>query len=148
MKRSLLLLAVLALTACGITSPTGSKTPAQVAAQVCPPVQVTLSSLSGLVGLPPSVVADLAIANTVVGTVCGVGAVVTSGNLQAMLGQVVPALVAAVKASPISVEMQNQAILDLSVVQIILSGALALNPPVTGLGLGVSIAPAASSPGK
>ena len=141
MKKSLLLaVAVLALSACGTLSPTGAKTPAQIANQVCPVVQPTLVALQSLVGLAPNVEADLVVANTVVGTVCAVGAQVTAGNLQALVGQAFPALVAAVQSSPLPATQKNQIVLDLSAAQIIVSGALALNPPVTGLGLGVSIA--------
>lgn len=148
MTRKLLLLGSALLAGCasmtGVTSGSApQKTPAQIASQVCPVVQPTLASLQALVGLQPSIVADLGVASQVVATVCTVGSAVTTGNLQAMAGQVFPALVAAAAALP--KVQQNDTILALSAAQIILNGALALNPPLTSLGTAV---PASAPSGK
>lgn len=126
-----------ALAACGtltagpgtpVGSPAG-KSPAQIAAQVCPPLQATLTSLQGLI-LAPSAMADIALASTAVNTVCALGSTVNLANLQTIVATALPALVTVVKASPLTVAQQNAIILDLSVAQIIISGALAVATPV------------------
>lgn len=136
--RNILAVAALAgLVACGsvpigtpvpVGSPTG-KTPAQIAAQVCPPVQGALLSLQGLI-LTPVVMNDIGIASGVVNTVCAVGSTVNLANLQSIVATVLPALSVAIKASPLSVAQQNALILDLTVAGIVLNGALAVATPV------------------
>lgn len=111
-----------------VGSPAG-KSPAQIAAQVCPPLQATLTSLQGLI-LAPSAMADIALASTAVNTVCALGSTVNLANLQTIVATALPALVTVVKASPLTVAQQNAIILDLSVAQIIISGALAVATPV------------------
>lgn len=138
MKKSLLLIAALVLGMAGCATNMSTQTPAQVADQVCPVVKSTMVSLSAL-SLGLSATSDLGRATLVVGAVCDVGKAVTTGNLQAMAGQVFPALVSVVKSTGMSVDQQNQVILDLSAAQIILTGALALNPPLTSIGTGIAV---------
>lgn len=128
-------LVAVALTACGtVATPisTGTapvKSPQQIAAQICPDLTVTLSSLQALI-LPPNVTADLNSASFAVSLVCGVGATVNLASLQTVLATGLPALVSAIKASGMSTAAQNNAILLVSAAQIIVSGILAANTPI------------------
>lgn len=137
MKR-FFLAAALVMSMAGCATQMSAQSPAQVAAQVCPVVKTTLTSLGALT-LGISAASDLGRASLVVGAVCDIGGAVTTGNLQAMAGQVFPALVGVVKSTNMSIDQQNQVILDLSAAQIILTGALALNPPLTSIGTGVAV---------
>lgn len=118
--------------------------PAQVAARVCPIVQTTIVSLQVL-DLGVSSQASLATAATAVTTICALGSKISTGNLQSLAGNALPAIVDAIQASTLSAEKKKSIVLDLAIAQILLSGALALNPPLTSIGTDVPAA-AASSP--
>jgi hypothetical protein len=96
-------------------------TPAQIAAQVCPPVQTAMSGLNALVGLPAEAQKDLAIVTPIVAAVCTVGATVNTDNLQQLAQTALPAIVNVVKTSALSVEEQNAIIVDVTAAQLILT---------------------------
>lgn len=126
MTRVLIILAALAsmcLAACNATMPLKPESPAQIASQVCPPVQTTMTALSALV-LDPKVTADLVAADVAVGLVCGAGAKLDLSSLQAMNASVMPTLIGAIKAAPLSDQQKNMLILDVTAAQIILQGAI------------------------
>jgi hypothetical protein len=148
MKRILfsLVLAVLALClgACSSTGSLSVQTPAQIASQVCPPVQTTLTSLSFLV-LDPKVTADLAVAKGAVDLVCSAGEAINLASLQTMATTALPSVIEAIKASPMSVSDQNQAILDLTAASIILQGAIQAATPAAPVAAPVPVAPASAA---
>lgn len=115
--------ASMGLAACNATLPLKPETPAQIAAQVCPPLQTTMTALSALV-LDPKVTADLVIADTAVNLVCGAGAKIDLGSIQAMNASAVPVIIGAIKASPLPDGQKNMLILDVTAAQIILQGAI------------------------
>jgi hypothetical protein len=123
MKRFALILAAVLLSACTATGGIKPQTPAQIAAQVCPPIQTTMTSLSAL-ALDPKVTADLAIADGAVNLVCGAGAKLDLSSLQAMNASALPAIIGAIKAAPLTDTQKNVLILDVTAAQIILQGAI------------------------
>lgn len=123
MKRIILILAALCLAACTATGQLKPETPAQIASQVCPPVQTTMTALSALV-LDPKVTADLVIADAAVNLVCGAGAKLDLTSLQSMNASALPAIIGAIKASPLPDGQKNALILDVTVSQIVLQGAI------------------------
>lgn len=96
-------------------------TPAQIAEQVCPPVQTALSGLNALVGLPAGEKADLDAITPVVAAVCTAGATVNVSNLQALEQTALPAIINAVKASGMEAEQQNVVIVDITAAQLVLT---------------------------
>lgn len=96
-------------------------TPAQIAAQVCPPVQTAMTGLNALVGLPEGAQKDLATVGPIVAAVCTVGATVNTDNLQQLAQTALPAIVNVVKASALSAEEQNAVIVDVTAAQLILT---------------------------
>lgn len=145
----LALMAMLAFTAAitllaGCVTPPGQKppSPAQVASQFCPIVQPILAQVAAMAPDP-----KIATAQTVLGAVCAVGASVTTGNLQAVMGQVFPAIALQLTQSTLIPTAQRAVIQqDLLLAQLIVQGALALNPPLTSVGTTVAApAPAASA---
>jgi|GEM_PF-5641603 len=120
--------ATLSLIAC--TTPDGTTkngqtvnapTPAQIATQVCPPVQTAMSGLNALVGLPEGTQKDLATIGPIVAGVCTVGATVNTENLQQLAQTALPAIVNVVKTSALSAEEQNAIIVDVTAAQLILT---------------------------
>ena len=128
---SFVALAILAitLTACGTPSAQvaalKAQTPAQIAAQVCPPLQIAVGSFQALAGLPATAQADLQKADKVITDVCAVGASVTVVNINSISTDVVPALLAAVQSSGMTPAQQNKATLGINAVQIILTAVTA-----------------------
>jgi hypothetical protein len=102
-------------------------TPAQIAAQVCPPVQTAMTGLNALVGLPAGAQKDLAAITPIVAGVCTVGATVNADNLQQLAQTALPAIVNVVKASALSAEEQNAVIVDVTAAQLILTAVTQAN---------------------
>jgi small basic protein len=119
------IIAILLLVVAGCTAPGQLKpeTPAQIATQVCPPLQTTMGALGALV-LDPKVTADLVIAGTAINMVCGAGATINLANLQTASATAVPVIVGAIKSSPLPDAQKNVLILDVTAAQIILQGAI------------------------
>jgi hypothetical protein len=114
------------LAACATPNPSGvaaAQTPAEIAAQVCPPLQTTLAGLNALVGLPIDAKVDLATVTPIVAAVCAAGTTVNFASLQTLQKSALPALVNALQASGMAVEQQNALVLDLTVAQLILTAA-------------------------
>lgn len=139
MKRIALLamLAAVALLAACTSIPAGSgagaavQTPAQIAAQVCPPVQTALAGLNALVGLPAGAKADLDTITPLVAGVCSAGATINLASLQTLQQTALPAIINAVKASGMAVEAQNSMILDIAAAQLVLTAVTQAQGNVT-----------------
>lgn len=119
MKRLIALAVVVLLSACqtvGQPVQLTSKTPAQIAADVCPSVQAVLGVLSVPGAVDPAVEADLAVAAPIVNAVCNGGALVTLPDLQS-LSSVVPVLVKVVQLSPLQDDDKRAATLGIALVQ-------------------------------
>jgi hypothetical protein len=125
-KRSLVaIIAGFVLSACA--TPTGTtQTPAQIAASVCPSIHATLDSLATLPWNP----ADTAKLNTAVvtvGTVCSLGATVTSTDLQTIANQALPAILSVIGTSTLSDEKKSQYTTDLIAANAILNAAISIS---------------------
>lgn len=105
-----------------------NQTPAQIAEQICPPLQAALTGLDMLVGLPPTVKADLDAITPIVAGVCAAGATVDVSSLQALSKTALPTLINVVKASGLAVEKQNSVILDIEAAQFVLSAIVQAKP--------------------
>lgn len=115
----------------GCASTTGVvavQTPAQVAAQVCPPTETAIASLKLLQGMPAQAIANLATAEQIVTTVCTAGATVNVADLQTLATTALPIVLDVVQASPLDPAQQNQIILGVSAAQIVISAVLAAQP--------------------
>ncbi len=113
-----------ACTSTGTTNGTAApamQTPAQVAAQICPPIQTALSGLNALAGLPLGAKADLDAVTPLVTGVCAAGETVNPASLQTLQQTALPAIINAVKASGMAVEQQNSVILDITAAQLVLT---------------------------
>jgi hypothetical protein len=141
------LLAVIAVFAsvfllCGCATPGQApialQTPAQVAAQACPQVQVALDALQGLPDLPQQTQTDLALAVTLTGAVCAIGAIPTQANLQSLAKDALPAIANIVKASSLAIADQNRIKLGLDAAQIVLVAAANATSPQTSTAATVS----------
>lgn len=130
MKKLFLIAVAFALTACA-SAPAGQaiQTPAEVAARVCPPVQIALVSLQGLVGLPIDVQANLAAAVPVVAVVCNSTATINSVDLKALADQALPIILQVVKISGMEADKQNEIVLGISAAQIVLATVIQTLPP-------------------
>jgi hypothetical protein len=104
----------------GTVSP-AAQTPAQVAAQICPPIQTALSGLNALAGLPLGAKTDLDTITPLVAGVCAAGESVNLASLQTLRQTALPAIINAVKASGMAVEQQNSMILDITAAQLVLT---------------------------
>ena len=130
MKKNLLYTIFAAIASIAIvaacTTPSGQQeTPAQIAAQVCPPTQAALTSLQALNGLPEGATKDLATVAPIVNAVCSASATVTTVNLQSLAQNALPTIITIVKASPLSSDDQNKIILDVTAAQIIVDAVMA-----------------------
>ena len=103
-------------------------TPAQVAARVCPPVEVAIASLQQVSGMSDTALHALSDAQPVVNTVCASGSAVDAINLQALASAGLPAIIAVAKASPLSVQDQDRIVLGVTTAQILLTAAIAAWP--------------------
>jgi hypothetical protein len=110
---------------CGCATPAVApvtlQTPQQIAAQACPQVQAALDAVQGLPDLPQAAQTDLALAVTLTGAVCAIGAIPTQSNLQALAKDAVPAIENIVRASSLTVADQNRIALGLDAAQIVLA---------------------------
>lgn len=120
MKRLILAIAVCVLTLSGCATTGPAQTPAEVAARVCPSVQIALTSLQGLVGLNETLVADMKTAQPIVAAAC-TGATVSAVDLKSLSASAIPTVITIVKASPLSADEQNQILLGLAAAQIIIA---------------------------
>lgn len=116
MKKIALIACALALSACASVSQPVQKTPAQIAADICPSVQAVIGVLSVPGAVDPSVSTDLAVAAPIVATVCNGGALVKLSDLQS-LSSVVPVLVKVVQLSPLAADEKQAATLGIALVQ-------------------------------
>jgi uncharacterized lipoprotein YajG len=125
MKRFLLVtLAALSLIAGCATQPGAvQKSPAEVAAAVCPQVNNTLLSL-GALALEPKAAADLAAAGEVVKLVCSAGAKVEFDGLQTMANSALPLILGTIKEAGLEAAEQNRLVLDVTAANLILNGAI------------------------
>jgi hypothetical protein len=125
MRKFLAIVSIVAISLLSGCASTGivpiAQTPAQIAAQVCPLLQVTVSGMQALVGLPIGAQADLATAAPVISAVCSINATVDLASLQTLEQTALPTLIAAVKASTMATEDQNRVILDIDAAQLIIS---------------------------
>jgi len=115
------------LAACSSTGQT-VQTPAQVAARVCPPIEIAITSLQQVNGMSDAAVHALSEAQPVVSAVCAAGATVDTGNLQMLASAGLPAIITVVKASPLSAQDQDRIILGVTTAQILLTAAIAAWP--------------------
>lgn len=136
MKKSVAILFALvavSLLCVACKTPAGNtETPAQIAAQVCPPVQTSITALAALNGLPADAIDTLAKAAPIVDAVCGAGATVDFTSLAALNRTALPALIGIVKVSPLSPDEQNRVILDISAAQIVLTTVEAVQAAQVG----------------
>lgn len=121
---SIFAIAASMLVGCTTTAGTAQLTPAQVVAQVCPAVQITMTSLAALEDLPVSAIADLAKAAPVVQVVCSPNATIDLSSLQAMSSTAFPALLRIADAAGLSPAEHDRIVLGLTVSQIAIDGAL------------------------
>jgi hypothetical protein len=131
MKKLFAIAILLTLSAC-VTAPVplAPLTPVQVAAQVCPPVQVALGSLQMLVGLPLGAQADLAAAVPLVAAVCSAGATANPASLQSLAQTALPLVLGVVKASALTAADQNNIVLAVGAAQIVIAAASEIVPVV------------------
>jgi hypothetical protein len=131
------------MVACATAPGAAKLTPAQIAAQVCPPTQAALTSLQALTGLPAVAQTDLTKAKPMVDAVCAAGATVNIANLQTLASTGIPAIVTIVQASPLPATDKNNVILGIAATQIILDAVLAADPQAAAIVIGGSTASAA-----
>lgn len=112
----------LILVACTTPASTGAaanppvqQSPAQVAAQVCPPLQVAIAGLQTDVGLPQGALHDLALAAPQVQSLCTSAALATAGDAAALENLAFNVVL------PIAQAQNPKLAADLLAVQIILS---------------------------
>jgi len=131
----------------GCKSPTTQAlTPAQVATQVCPSAQGVIASLQAMSGLPEGATKDLAAAAPIVDAVCSASATVTTVNLQSLAKDAAPMIIAIIKASPLSVDEQNKAILDVTAFQLLINAVLAAQTGGAATTTPAVVAPAVVAP--
>lgn len=116
------------IVACG-TIPANQQTPQQIAAQVCPAMQITIANLSTLEGLDAQAKADLVTAQPIVSAVCAAGGTVDAASLQTLSATALPALIKIADAAPLKHELHDQIVLGLTVAQITLAGVLQVETP-------------------
>lgn len=115
------------LAACSTTGQ-AVQTPAQVAARVCPPVEVAITSLKQVNGMSDAALNALDQAQPIVSAVCAAGTSVDAVNLQVLATAGLPAIITVVKASPLSAQDQDRIILGVTTAQILLTAAIAAWP--------------------
>ena len=115
MKLIIAALVALSLVACASVGQ-AAKTPAQVAAEVCPSVQAVLAVLSVPGAVDPAVDADLLVAAPAVSAVCNGGQLVQLSDLKS-LSSIVPLLIKVVNLSPLPQADKQAAILGVAIVQ-------------------------------
>jgi len=132
MKRFAILAACAAMLSfvLGACTTTGQSvpTPAQVAARVCPPVEVAIASLQQVNGMTDTALKALADAQPIVNSVCAAGSSVDAVNLQTLASVGLPAIITVAKASPLSAQDQDRVILGVTTAQVLLTAAIAAWP--------------------
>ena len=115
MKLIIAALVALSLVACASVGQV-AKTPAQVAADICPSVQAVVAVLSVPGAVDPSVEADLLVSAPIVSAVCNGGQLVQLSDLKS-LSSIVPVLIKVVNLSPLPQADKQAAILGVAIVQ-------------------------------
>ncbi len=132
MKRFAMLAACAAMLSCALaacsTTAQSVPSPSQVAARVCPPVEVAIASLQQVSGMSNGALQSLADAQPVVSAVCAAGSTVDAVNLQTLASAGLPAIVTVVKASPLSAQDQDRIVLGVTTAQILLAASIAAWP--------------------
>ncbi|VVE69261.1 hypothetical protein PPN31119_03226 [Pandoraea pnomenusa] len=127
------------LAACSTTGQS-VPTPAQVAARVCPPVEVAVASLQQVNGMSDTALHALSNAQPVVNAVCAAGSTVDAVNLQTLANAGLPAIITVAKASPLSAQDQDRIVLGVTTAQILLTAAVAAWPADIPTGAAASTA--------
>ncbi len=96
------------------------KRPPKSPAQVCPPTEIAITSLQGLVGLPDAATKELAAAAPIVVAVCTAGATVNVTDLKSLASTALPAILTVVQASPLADQDKNRIALGIMAAQIVL----------------------------
>ena len=122
-------LAVVLLTAsgCAITPGATPQTPAQIATQVCPPIESGLAALQ-TAGLSPTDTTALAKITPLVTAACSSTATINLANLQALGNTGFPAVQAIISASSLPSTTKQKATTDLLALQIVFDAVLAADP--------------------
>jgi len=118
MKRFIALIVVALLAACTTTGQPvqlTSKTPNQIAADVCPSVQAVVGVLAVPGAADPAIAADLVVAAPLIDAVCDSGSV-NIADLQSLLRNGVPVLLKVIQAVPISPEEKQAATLGIALI--------------------------------
>ena len=112
-------LAVVAGCMGGCATPAGNtQTPAQIAAEWCPTITQTVTSMQALENLPQGAVDDLAKASKAAALICSEPSTADFTSLDSVDKTVLPALVTIVKASSLSPDDKNKVILNIDAAQI------------------------------
>lgn len=132
MKRFAMLAACAAMLSCALaacsTTAQSIPSPSQVAARVCPPVEVAIASLQQVSGMSDGALQSLAEAQPVVNAVCAAGSTVDAVNLQTLASAGLPAIITVVKASPLSLQDQDRIVMGVTTAQIFLAATIAAWP--------------------
>ncbi|VVE79442.1 hypothetical protein [Pandoraea sputorum] len=125
------------LAACS-TAGQAVQSPAQVAARVCPPVEVAITSLKQVNGMSDAALKALDDAQPIVSAACAAGVTVDAVNLQVLATAGLPAIITVVKASPLSAQDQDRVIVGVTTAQILLTAAIAAWPVDVNTGSGAA----------
>ncbi|MEN6629799.1 MAG: hypothetical protein ABFC42_09150 [Sulfuricella sp.] len=125
MQKKIIALAIAALfvAACASVGQV-AKTPAQIAADVCPSVQAVVAVLSVPGAVDPAVEADLLAAGPVISAVCNGGDLVQLADLRNLSANAVPALLKVIQWSPLPPADKQAATLGIAVAQALLAPVL------------------------
>lgn len=118
--------------ACTATGGLVQQTPAQVAAQVCPPVNSGIDALQSMqASLSATAQKDLTTAEPIVTAVCAAGATVTSTSLRALAKTALPAISTIVQAT--NLPNKNDVVLALGIAQGVLNAVIQNLPAQTAV---------------
>lgn len=115
---------VVLIAGCATAPGAPRQTPQQIAAQVCPAVQITVANLLVLRGLSTEAHDELATAAPIVDAVCAGTQAVDLASLKRLADTALPALIKIADAAPLQPSVHDQIIMGLTVGQIVLEGAL------------------------
>lgn len=122
--------AVLSMSGCATAPGVPRQSPQQIAAQVCPATQTTVSGLLELRGLDAAAHSELVTAGQMVDAICASAGMVDLSSLKRMSDTVLPTMIRIAKAAPLDPGEHDQIVLELTVCQIVLDGALQAAQPV------------------
>lgn len=122
--------AMLSLSGCATAPGAQKPAPAQVIAQVCPVVQITMASLLVLPGINEIARDDLATAGPIVNEVCAGAETVDLSSVRRLADTALPALIRIANVAPIQQYEHDQIVLSLTVGQVVLAGVLQAAKPV------------------